>query len=145
MFREMDDTPGESVEDALADPTRLREMKERIGSLVAAWDARGSLEIEISPLWRYCSTDGWGIFDGGDCIASRLPYTSTVAVSGRPYRRFTMYLVQAVAAELAARGVPTVQLVPPDSAVVLTPNEFARAWRTLNEPAPPAPRKTDVL
>ncbi len=145
MFGEMDELPRETVEDMLADPTRLLAVKEKIGSLVAAWDARASLEIELSPLWRYCSTDGWGIFDGGDCIVSRLPHTSTVAVSGRPYRRFTKYLVHAIAAELAARGVPTVQLVPPESAVVVTPNEFARAWRTLNEPALPPPRKPDVI
>ena len=129
----------------LADPTRAsrREGEDR---LVGCGLGRACvLEIELSPLWRYCSTDGWGIFDGGDCIVSRLPHTSTVAVSGRPYRRFTKYLVHAIAAELAARGVPTVQLVPPESAVVVTPNEFARAWRTLNEPALPPPRKPDVI
>ncbi len=130
----------ESVEDILADPTRLRAVKERIASLVAAWDARRSLEIEVTPLWRYCSTDGWGIFDGGDCIVSRLPLTNTVAISGRPYRRFTRYLIHAIASELATRGVATVRLMPPTASLVVTPNEFARAWRILNEPALPRAR-----
>ncbi len=133
------------MEDILADPTRLRAVKERIASLVVAWDARRALEIEVTPLWRYCSTDGWAIFDGGDCIVSRLPLTQTVAISGRPYRRFTRYLVHAIASELATRGIATIRLVPPKASLVVTPNEFARAWRALNEPAlsPARPRRVD--
>jgi hypothetical protein len=130
----------EFVEEVFADSTRLREAKERIASLVAAWDARRSLEIEITPMWRYCSTDGWAIFDGADCIVSRLPLTNTVAISDRPHRRFTRYLIHAITGELEARGIATVRLVPPSPSSVATPNELAHAWRILNEPpAPPRP------
>ena len=130
----MNDASPEFVEDILADSTRLREAKERIASLVAAWDARRSLEIEITPMWSYCSTDGWAIFDGADCIVSRLPDTHTVAVSDRPHRRFTRYLIHAIAGELEMRGITTVRLVPPSASSAATPNELARAWRIVNEP-----------
>ncbi len=133
----MSEASPEFVEDILADSTRLREAKERIASLVAAWDARRSLEIEITSMWSYCSTDGWAIFDGADCIVSRLPDTNTVAISDRPHRRFTRYLIHAIATELEARGIATVRLVPPPASSAATPNEFARAWGTLNEPPPP--------
>jgi hypothetical protein len=131
--------PREFVADALADPSRLRETKERIASLVSAWEARRSFEIEVTPMWCYCSTDGWAIFDGADCIASRLPSTTTVALSDRPHRRFTRYLIEAIALELEARGIATARLIPPSPSSFATPNELARAWRILNEPLPPRP------
>ena len=138
----MSEASPEFAEDILADSTRLREAKERIASLVAAWDARQSLEIEISPMWSYCSTDGWAIFDGADCIVSRLPDTNTVAISERPHRRFTRYLIHAIAGELEIRGMTTVRLAPATSSSAATPNELARAWRSLNEPsAPSVPRR----
>jgi len=132
----MSEASPEFVEDILADSTRLREAKERIASLVAAWDARRSLEIEITPMWSYCSTDGRAIFDGADCIVCRLPDTETVAISNRPHRRFTRYLIHAIASELEARGIATVRLVPPTASSAATPNELARAWRMHNEPPP---------
>jgi len=128
----------EFAEEVVADSKRLRQAKERIALLVAAWDEKRSLEIEITPMWRYCSTDGWAIFDGADCIVSRLPLTETVAISDRPYRRFTRYLIQAIASELEARRIATVRLVPPSASSVATPNELARAWRILNEPPLPS-------
>jgi hypothetical protein len=137
----MSEASPEFVEDILADSTRLREAKERIASLVAAWDARRSLEIEITPMWSYCSTDGWAIFDGADCIVSRLPDTSTIAISDRPHRRFTRYLIHAIAGELETRGVATIRLVPPSESAAATPNELARAWRMHNEPPPPEARR----
>jgi len=130
----------EFAEDVLADSTRLREVKERIAALVAAWAAGRSLELEVTPMWRYCSTDGWAIFDGADCIVSRLPLTNLVAISDRPHRRFTRYLIQAIAGELEARSIATVRLVPPSPSSVATPNELARAWRMLSEPLPPPAR-----
>ena len=130
----------EFVEDVLADSARLRDVKERIASLVAAWDAGKSLEVEVSPMWRYCSTDGWAIFDGADCIASRLPLTETVAISDRPHRRFTRYLIHAIAGELEARGITTVRLAPKFPSSAATPNELASAWRSLNEPPLPPGR-----
>ena len=134
----MSEASPEFVEDILADSTRLREAKERIASLVAAWDARRSLEIEITSMWSYCSTDGWAIFDGADCIVSRLPDTNTVAISDRPHRRFTRYLIHAIAGELETKGITTVRLVPPSASSAATPNELARAWRIHNEPPAPA-------
>jgi hypothetical protein len=132
----MSEASPEFAEDILADATRLREAKERIASLVVAWDARRSLEIEITPMWNYCSTDGWAIFDGADCIVSRLPDTNTVAISDRPHRRFTRYLIHAIAGELETRGITTVRIVPPSASSAATPNELARAWRMHNEPPP---------
>jgi len=136
--------PREFVEDAFADASRLREAKERIALLLAAWDERRSLDIEISPMWCYCSTDGWAIFDGADCIASRLPLTNTVAISDRPHRRFTRYLIHAIARELEARGIATVRLTPPSPSSVTTPHGLARAWEILNEPPVP-PRLQRIL
>jgi hypothetical protein len=97
--------------------------------------------VEEINVWSYCSTDGWAIFDGADCIVSRLPETDTVAVSDRPHRRFTRYLIHAIACELETRGVSTVRLVPPSASSAATPNELARAWRMLNEPPPPEVRR----
>jgi hypothetical protein len=129
------------VEEVFADATRLRDAKERIASLVAAWDAGQSLELEVTSMWRYCSTDGWAIFDGADCIVSRLPLTGTVAISERPHRRFTRYLIQAIAGELEARGITTVRLAPRFPSSAATPNELASAWRSLNEPSSPPRRR----
>jgi hypothetical protein len=128
----------EFAEEVVADSKRLRQAKERIVLLVAAWEEKRPLEIEITPMWRYCSTDGWAIFDGADCIVSRLPFTEMVAISDRPHRRFTRYLIQAIASELEARRIATVRLVPPSASSVATPNELARAWRILQEPPLPS-------
>jgi hypothetical protein len=137
----MSEASPEFVEDILADSTRLREAKERIASLVAAWDARRPLEMEITPMWSYCSTDGWAIFDGADCIVSRLPETDTVAISDRPHRRFTRYLIHAIAGELETRGIATIRLVPPSESSAATPNELARAWRMHSESPPEVRRR----
>jgi hypothetical protein len=106
-----------------------------IRDLVTAWVGRRDLELDVFP-WLTVRTDGWAIFHENDCIVSRLPCASMIAVSGRRYRGPTRRLVDTIAAELRARRIVFTYLVPPYPVWNSASRDLARAWQISQQPAP---------
>ena len=102
-------------------------------ALVEAWAARRPREVRLGS-WSICSTDGWAIFESGDCFVTRLPLADIVAISGRPYKTWRREILRDVEREIAARGFQCVTLVPPRPCFHAEPQDFADAWEFHRDP-----------